>query len=166
MSSNSLISWLSTISKACLVIACSEALGQLKWVWFAQGMRPVQELRTFDAASRGLYGALELIWTRRARYTSTLRLDTARLWNGLMADSCTGRHLAALGSLAVILAMAIDPFAQNLVHYYQDMVEDISQSAHIGQTNTYDSWAGDISASSSCPNYPTTHLTSTRPLTE
>ncbi|KAL3447101.1 hypothetical protein BJX65DRAFT_308449 [Aspergillus insuetus] len=86
--------------------------------------RPVQELRTFDAASRGLSRALRLIWTLRAK------------------------HFAALGSLAVILAMAIDPFAQNLVHYYQDMVEDISQSARIGQTNTYDSWAGDISVSS------------------
>ncbi|KAJ0425689.1 hypothetical protein BJY00DRAFT_307835 [Aspergillus carlsbadensis] len=130
MSLNSLISWLSTISNACLVISCSEALGQLKWVWFAQGTRPVQELKTFDAASRGFYGALELIWRLRAR------------------------HFAALGSLAVILAMAIDPFAQNLVHYYQDMVEDSSQSARMGQTNMYDSWTGDISVSSSCPNPP------------
>lgn len=68
MSLNSLISWLSTISKGCIVVCCTEALGQLKWVWVSQGVRPMRQLRTFDSASRGWYGAAELIWTLRARY--------------------------------------------------------------------------------------------------
>lgn len=36
VSLNSPISWLSTISKACVLFATSEALGQLEWVWFTQ----------------------------------------------------------------------------------------------------------------------------------
>ncbi|KAI9375755.1 hypothetical protein BJX61DRAFT_78033 [Aspergillus egyptiacus] len=115
MSLNSLISWLSTIFRACIIVSTSEALGQLKWVWFAQEQaRPVHELRVYDSASRGLYGAMELIWALRAR------------------------HFAVLGSLAVILAVAVDPFAQNLVYYYQDMVDDASQRALLGRSTYYD----------------------------
>ncbi|KAL6230836.1 hypothetical protein BDW75DRAFT_244467 [Aspergillus navahoensis] len=58
MSLNTLIPWMSTVSRACIVIACSEGLGQLKWVWFSQKARPTSELRTFDSATRGVYGAL------------------------------------------------------------------------------------------------------------
>ncbi|KAJ5354970.1 uncharacterized protein N7496_012182 [Penicillium cataractarum] len=62
VSLNSLISWLSTLSKTCILFAVSETLGQLKWVWFANKPRPIPDLRTFDAASRGYYGSAELIW--------------------------------------------------------------------------------------------------------
>lgn len=71
MSLNSMISWLSTLSKACVLFAISEGLGQLKWVWFAQRKRAMSDIRTFDAASRGIYGSAELIWSMRARYGST-----------------------------------------------------------------------------------------------
>jgi hypothetical protein len=68
MSLNSLISWMSTMFRAGIVISSSEALGQLKWIWFAQKReRSVQELRVYDSATRGPYGAMELIWTLRAR---------------------------------------------------------------------------------------------------
>ncbi|CAI7650676.1 unnamed protein product [Penicillium crustosum] len=114
MSLNSLISWLSTIFRAGIVISSSEALGQLKWIWFAQKReRPVQELGVYDSATRGPYGAIKLIWTLRAR------------------------HFAVLGSIAVILAIAIDPFAQNLVYYYQDMVDDPFQQALLARTDNY-----------------------------
>jgi hypothetical protein len=67
ISLNSLISWLTTISRACILFSASEALGQLKWVWFMQREQPIHDLRTFDEASRGPFGALELIWTLRGR---------------------------------------------------------------------------------------------------
>lgn len=64
---NSVISWLSTISKGCVLFAISESLGQLKWLWFTQKSRPMSHLRTFDAASRGVTGSAELIWNLRAK---------------------------------------------------------------------------------------------------
>ena len=67
MSLNSLISWLSTISKACVLFAISESLGQLKWLWFTQKSQPMSDLQSFDAASRGLFGSAMLIWNLRAR---------------------------------------------------------------------------------------------------
>ncbi|KAL4875677.1 hypothetical protein BJY04DRAFT_201373 [Aspergillus karnatakaensis] len=114
MSLNSLISWLSTVAKACIIVSCSEALGQLKWVWFSQKSRPIEELRTFDAASRGAYGALELAWKLRAR------------------------HFAVFGTLGLTLALAIDPFAQNLVRYYQEVVIDSTQNAYVGRSFDFD----------------------------
>ncbi|OJJ29893.1 hypothetical protein ASPWEDRAFT_121856 [Aspergillus wentii DTO 134E9] len=113
MSLNPLVSWLSTVSKGCILYGINEALGQLKWVWFMQKTRPMPNLRTFDSASRGFYGSAELIWTLRCQ------------------------HFAVWGSLAVIMSLAFDPFAQNLVHYYPNSVEDTSQSALISNTTFY-----------------------------
>ncbi|KAB8265036.1 hypothetical protein BDV32DRAFT_62518 [Aspergillus pseudonomiae] len=113
VSLNSVISWLSTISKGCVLYAISEALGQLKWAWFAQGTRPMSNFRTFDAASRGFYGSGELIWTLRFR------------------------HFAVWGSFAVILALAFDPFTQNLIHYFPNSVYDSSQRAFLANSTYY-----------------------------
>ncbi|KAH8693771.1 hypothetical protein BGW36DRAFT_300350 [Talaromyces proteolyticus] len=113
MSLNSLISWLSTLSKGCILFAINETLGQLKWVWFAQKTRPVPHLRSFDEASRGFWGSAQLIWELK------------------------GRHFAVLGSIAVILGLGLDPFAQNLVNYYQKMVVDSSQTALAANSSLY-----------------------------
>lgn len=67
MSLNSLVSWLSTFSKGCALFAISETIGQLKWTWLSKQTRPVSHLRTFDSASRGLYGSAELIWSLQSR---------------------------------------------------------------------------------------------------
>ncbi|RHZ60216.1 DUF3176 domain-containing protein [Aspergillus thermomutatus] len=110
---NSLISWVSTVSKACTLFAINAGLGQLKWVWFAKKKRPIPDLRTFDAASRGLYGSAELIWTLR------------------------GSHFAVWGSVAVILAVAFDPCVQNLIRYYPDWIYDPGQQALLANSSTY-----------------------------
>lgn len=47
------------------------------------------------------------------------------------------RHLAALGALAIILGAGADPFAQQLVHYYQAGVVDSSQSAWVSRAVNY-----------------------------
>ncbi|CAI7654037.1 unnamed protein product [Penicillium glandicola] len=114
VSLNSIISWISTIAKACVLFSLSEGLGQLKWIWFTQKRRPMSDLRTFDSASRGIYGCAELIWNLRAR------------------------HFAVPGSLAVILALAFDPFTQNLIHYYPKLVADSTQTAIVPTSSDYD----------------------------
>lgn len=72
MSLNSLISWLSTASKGCILFSISESLGQMKWTWFMQAARPIPDLRRFDTASRGFYGAIKLIWRLQARLVITI----------------------------------------------------------------------------------------------
>lgn len=48
------------------------------------------------------------------------------------------RHFAALGSLAVILAIAFDPFIQNLIHYYPKLIADSSGTAIVSSNSQYD----------------------------
>ncbi|GIJ90257.1 hypothetical protein Asppvi_009210 [Aspergillus pseudoviridinutans] len=114
LSLNSLISWLSTISKACVLFSINECIGQLKWVWFGQRQQRMVDLRSFDSASRGFYGSAVLIWILKAR------------------------HFAVWGSLAIILALAFDPFVQNLIHYYPHLVVDPSQKAFLSNSTRYE----------------------------
>ncbi|PYH93327.1 hypothetical protein BO71DRAFT_355538, partial [Aspergillus ellipticus CBS 707.79] len=114
ISLNSVVSWLSTFSQASLLLAIGELLGQLKWVWFAQQARPLSGLRSFDSASRGALGSLKLVWELHAR------------------------HFAILGGLTMILALAFDPFSQNLIHSFDKMVADPSGIAQVGNVSVYD----------------------------
>ncbi|KAJ5366852.1 hypothetical protein N7541_000793 [Penicillium brevicompactum] len=113
VSLNSVISWLSTISKGCVLFCLSEGIGQLKWVWFTRKTQPLVDLGTFDGASRGIWGCGALVWRLRAK------------------------HFAALGSLAVILALAFDPFIQNLIHYYPKLIPDPSGNAVVASNSLY-----------------------------
>ncbi|PYI31488.1 hypothetical protein BP00DRAFT_425543 [Aspergillus indologenus CBS 114.80] len=113
ISLNSGIAWLSTLSKACVLYSVTQALGQLKWVWFAQRRRPVSDLATFDAASRGVKGSALLLWL------------------------LNGRHFAVFGSTTMILALAFEPFIQNMVHYVPRSIDDESQVALLGRTMMY-----------------------------
>lgn len=72
VSLNSVISWLSTVSKGCVLSTISEGIGQLKWVWFSRKSRPLVDLGAFDGASRGIYGCAGLLWKLRARYVCIL----------------------------------------------------------------------------------------------
>ncbi|KAJ5365853.1 hypothetical protein N7517_008739 [Penicillium concentricum] len=114
LSLNSVISWLSTVSKGCVLFSISEGIGQLKWVWFTRKSRPLVDLSIFDGASRGLWGCAALVWRQRAK------------------------HFAALGSLAVILAIAFDPFVQNLIHYYPKLIVDPAGTAIVSSNPVYD----------------------------
>lgn len=52
------------------------------------------------------------------------------------------RHFAVVGSLAVILSLAFDPFAQNLVQYYEGKVTDTLNNATISSTSYYGNYGG------------------------
>ncbi|KAL8842161.1 MAG: hypothetical protein Q9176_002854 [Flavoplaca citrina] len=91
---NSVISFLSTISKLSIVAAASAAISQCKWLWYRQAEpRRLQDLQLFDDASRGPLGAIQLLFSLRAR------------------------HLAFIGAVVVVLANFFDPFVQQVVTY-------------------------------------------------
>ncbi|KAM0263726.1 hypothetical protein ACHAQJ_001040 [Trichoderma viride] len=113
VSLNSLISWLSTAAKFCVLVPLTRGLGQLKWVWFSEKERPLSDLEEFDSASRGIFGSAKLLWRLR------------------------GLNFAVIGSLAIILASGLDPFIQNLIHYYPNAVSDPSQLAYLANASTY-----------------------------
>ncbi|PYI34510.1 hypothetical protein BP00DRAFT_493021 [Aspergillus indologenus CBS 114.80] len=113
VSLNAVVAAISTLSKASLLFSVGEVLGQLKWVWFTQQERSLLDLRRFDAASRGVWGSLRLVWALRAR------------------------HFASVGALAMILALGFEFFSQNLVQTVSKTIDDPSRTARIGNISVY-----------------------------
>jgi hypothetical protein len=61
---NGYISVFAAIAKAAMILPVSEAIGQLKWMWFRQERR-LSNFSTFDNASRGPWGSLMLLGTTK-----------------------------------------------------------------------------------------------------
>jgi hypothetical protein len=78
---NTYISVLSGIAKYTLAVPVDEALGQLKWHWFARAPRPLLDFERFDDASRGPFGALALLLYTKGRYIISLHSLTRPLKN-------------------------------------------------------------------------------------
>ena len=70
---NTLVSILSTISRAALLLSVSECISQSKWSWFFDRQRPLEDLDVFDKASRGAWGGLNLLWRVNVRFVQLLR---------------------------------------------------------------------------------------------
>lgn len=64
---NSFVSVFATLSKALLLLAVSSCLGQWKYISFSQKKRKLIEFDTYDSASRGPKGSLQLLWQTRLR---------------------------------------------------------------------------------------------------
>jgi hypothetical protein len=89
---NAIVSALATVSKGALLLTTSSCLGQLKWIWYrAEQPRNVAHARIFDDASSGPLGALFL-------FASGSRKSTA-----------------SLGVILTLLALAYDPFVQQVI---------------------------------------------------
>ncbi|KAK3490058.1 hypothetical protein B0T13DRAFT_85344 [Neurospora crassa] len=91
LSLGTIISTLAQISRTSLAFAITPCLGQAKWNWFSQREDDVLVFRTFDEASRGPLGSLQLLW--KLKY----------------------RHLASLGALVTVVMFGYDPFVQAIV---------------------------------------------------
>lgn len=67
---NGLIAVLTTITKPSIARCLSAPIGQLKWNWFAQNRRPLNDLSVFDRASRSVEGASQLLQKLPGMYVS------------------------------------------------------------------------------------------------
>ncbi|KAF7190708.1 hypothetical protein HII31_07867 [Pseudocercospora fuligena] len=125
VSLNTLVSWLSTLAKAMVLIPVSRGLAQLKWTWMAEKERALSDLQTFDNASRGLMGSLVLLFEQ------------------------PGRHLAALAAIATLLALGFDPFIQNFIQYSPQSAVNATAPAFVSNASEYASVGIPMSASRS-----------------
>lgn len=87
---NTIASLLGTVVKTTLLLVVSSALSQLKWLWFYEKERRLQDLQVYDEASRGPWGAMVLLRTSKF-------------------------SLASLGALIVLFLLGFDPFIQQLI---------------------------------------------------
>ncbi|KAF2424871.1 hypothetical protein EJ08DRAFT_700649 [Tothia fuscella] len=116
---NALISIFSTLSKAALMVPVAACISQLKWLYFDSPHR-LHDLDVFDEASRGPWGSLELILRLRFRL---------------------GMLLATWGGVITIVALGIDPFAQQILSFPSRRVlskGDVGREAYLGATQFYD----------------------------
>ena len=87
----------------------AQGISQLKWTYFQQRPHRLAELQVFDDASRGPLGSLQLLWKIR--------------WKAVVAS---------LGALVCVLALATEPFTQQILSYPTLMTAMANVSAEIG----------------------------------
>ncbi|KIW66598.1 hypothetical protein PV04_05916 [Phialophora macrospora] len=120
LSINTLISIYIVILKAALLTILTAGLNHLKWNWFSRP-RPLNDLATYDSASRGPHGSLWLLVIVHGRDV-----------------------LSTVAALVTIGAVVLDPIAQELIQYYscsRDQPASAqprpSLSASVQRTNSY-----------------------------
>lgn len=122
ISINSLLAVIVVAMKTAMLLVTAEGLSQLKWAWFKR-RRPLQDLTRYDRASRGPWGSLLLLWTLRGR-----------------------NIVASIGAFVTLAALAIDPFAQQVVRYYQCSIPVLGVNATIPRTNVYQEMGDHVGA--------------------
>ena len=120
-SPNTVVSIIVTITKAALFVPVSSCLGQLKWNLF-QSPVPLYHMQVLDQASRGPWGSLEV------------------LLRGIFGSK-TG-ILTYVGASLTILALAVDPFAQQILTFPSRTVPALNATAF---TQTSHSWYSTVS---------------------
>lgn len=130
ISINSLISILTSIFKATMLLPVAEGISELKWVWFVDS-RPLSDMDCFDSASRGPLGA----------FTLFKRPDSL---------------LALFGASITIFALAIDPFSQQVLQYYDCLQPLGGIPAIIPRTNNYTTMGTGLLINWNSPDDPMT----------
>ena len=113
VSVNTLISVYVVVLKVAILLVTAEGLGQLKWRGF-QRDRPLDDLVKYDQATRGPLGALSLLWHLRLRHP-----------------------LSSAGALIAVVVLAVDPFTQQIIHYYDCSVPMVGLQATVSRTNAH-----------------------------
>jgi hypothetical protein len=117
---NALMAIFASIAKAALLYPVAECISQFKWLHMRQGTHEMLDLQRFDDASRGPWGSTLFLW--RYRLGRSLRMV-----------------LAALCCLVTVLALAIDPFTQQIIDYPARLVPGNAGSAKTQAALGYDS---------------------------
>jgi hypothetical protein len=66
-----LVALLTTLAVAMALSTVQECLSQLKWLWYSGASRPLEDVETYDRASRGLLGSVQLMWKLRSTPTAS-----------------------------------------------------------------------------------------------
>ena len=90
---NALVSVFNTLAKSAMLFVVAEGISQLKWIYFQQRAHQVSNIKLFDNASRGPWGSMMLLFILR--------------WHAV---------LASIGAAITVLALAMDPFTQQIIH--------------------------------------------------
>ncbi|ETS86316.1 hypothetical protein PFICI_00144 [Pestalotiopsis fici W106-1] len=130
ISINTVVSILSTVLKASAGLILAEGISDLKWKWFRIN-RSLHDLAVFDMASRGPWGCLRLLIRPR------------------------GTHfIASLGAALIIMILAMDPFIQQLIQFYDCKMISTTTNATLPRSMLYEEAGQHISPNSYPPATP------------
>jgi hypothetical protein len=133
LSFNTLISILAVVAKMAALYGATSAISQLKWVWLAGRGKSLIDYKTFDSGSRGVSGAMMLAWSLKGRYVNP------SLPLAVYAKLTLNRSIAVLGAFAIIIGAAAGPFAQQIVHFYDNEYVDVDRTAWLAKADILDS---------------------------
>jgi hypothetical protein len=85
------------------MLAVAGCMSQLKWLYFKHSAHSIRDMQTFDDASRGPMGAFALL----------TRLSPSQVF----MQRSAGAGWAFWASILTILALALDPFAQQILSF-------------------------------------------------
>ncbi|KAF4542819.1 C6 and c2h2 transcription factor [Lasiodiplodia theobromae] len=111
---NAIVSTFVVVAKTTMLVAVSESLNQLKWLYFSGGRRSLGDFEAFDGASRGPWGALSFFWRMRLKVP-----------------------FALVGSVVMILSLAMGPFAQQIISFPVRYVQSVHEVAAINVTSHF-----------------------------
>jgi hypothetical protein len=94
VSLNTVVAILSTLSRTALLVPVASCISQLKWIRLCRTPCSLREVQVFDDASHGPLGSIQLLWELHSK-----------TW------------LASWGAAITLLALAMDPFVQQLLSY-------------------------------------------------
>ena len=113
---NAIISICAIVAQTTMLIPIAQGISQLKWRWFHR-RHALSTMQLFDDASRGPWGAFLLLLSTKAllvyHHSTVFKLTV----DGTIMLTTSSRHLPSLGALIAILALAIEPFIQQVVSY-------------------------------------------------
>ncbi|KAF4890495.1 hypothetical protein CGCF415_v013704 [Colletotrichum fructicola] len=101
---NAIISVLSVAVKAAVAFVLSECMAQWKWILYAREDRLMIDFDRLDGAARGPLGSLRVL------------------------SRTKGASIAQFGAILTIVALALDPFAQQLLRLREAIVYDKSNN--------------------------------------
>ncbi|TID20949.1 hypothetical protein E2P81_ATG05579 [Venturia nashicola] len=110
---NSLIAVLTTVGKTAMLLAVAESISQLKWLYFDR-TQPLVRFQEFDEATRGPWGAFVLICGTRGKAI-----------------------LACLGAFITIVALGIEPTAQQILDFPTRIEPVYNLTATLGKADVY-----------------------------
>ncbi|KAJ6164232.1 hypothetical protein N7470_002904 [Penicillium chermesinum] len=132
VSPNTIVSVIITIAKASFLVAVSACLSQLKWNQYRGATsKPLYSMQAVDQASRGPWGSLDILFN---------------IFTGIRMDVLT-----LTGASITVLALAVDPFAQQILAFPERTVLASNETALVRSTHGYNftghltRWSGSIS---------------------
>ncbi|KAI1111154.1 hypothetical protein F5Y14DRAFT_426411 [Nemania sp. NC0429] len=102
---NALIAVLAAVTTAAMNISLQNSMSQLKWIRFKESRTRLSEIEAFDEASRGIWGAIKLLFTLR------------------------GGWLGSFGAIVSVIVLFLGPFAQQIVTYQTREVESLENAS-------------------------------------